>query len=53
MLVVEDEWGISHWPGDTMPSDRDYLSDDEAREKWKARVVADLGENKWSEVHDD
>jgi hypothetical protein len=53
VLTVEDEWGISHWRDDDhQPTcDEEYLSDEEAREKWKARVVADLGANEWDEIH--
>ena len=54
VIAVEEEWGISHWKDDDVQprDDSGYLSDVEAREKWKARVVDDLGKNEWDELHD-
>lgn len=52
--TVEGEWGISHWRDDERQptGDDGYLTDDEAREKWKVRVVDDLGKDTWDELLD-
>jgi len=55
VMTVEGEWGISHWKdNDVQPTGDDgWLTDTEAREKWKARVVNDLGKDEWDELNDD